>query len=98
MLQELILGIDSSIEENPRKMYVGYRTTQNIVCMEVQNQKILLFLKLDPKQNAGPPGLSRDVSQIGHYGTGDVEITIKTAEDVDQTMPHVELAYRAIGG
>lgn len=97
-LQEKILEFDSSIEENPKKMYVGYRTTQNIACMEVQNKKILLFLKLDPKKDAGPPGLSRDVSEIGHYGTGDVEVSIRSIDDVDIVMPHVELAFRSIGG
>lgn len=97
-LQELILGIASSIEENPRKMYIGYRTAQNIVCMEVQTQKILLFLKLDPKLNEGPPGISRDVSQIGHYGTGNLEVTIKSANDIEAARPYVELAYQTVGG
>ena len=97
-LQERILEIDPSIEENPKKMYVGYRTTQNIACMELQNQKILLFLKLNPRQDTGPPGISRDVSEIGHYGTGDLEVTIKSIDEVDVVIPHVELAFRSVGG
>lgn len=97
-IQERILEVDPSIEENPKKMYVGYRTTQNIACMEVQNQKILLFLKLDPKQEPGPAGLSRDVSKIGHYGTGDLELTLLSTKDVDVAMPYVELAFRSVGG
>jgi len=97
-IQEFILGLDTSIEENPRKMYVGYRTSQNIVCMEVQTQKIYLFLKLDPKVHKGPPGISRDVTKIGHYGTGDLEISISTNEDLDVAKPYITLAYESVGG
>jgi hypothetical protein len=59
--QELILGLDQAIEEAPKKFYVAYRTTQNIVCMEVQKQKILFFLKVNPGEHPGPPGISRDM-------------------------------------
>lgn len=97
-IQEYILNIDSAIEENPRKMYIGYRTSQNIVCMEIQNQKILLFLKIDPNEHNGPPGISRDVSNIGHYGTGDLEVTIRSMEDVETAKSHIEQAYQAVGG
>jgi len=96
-IQEFILGIDPSIEENPRKMYVGYRTSQNIVCMEIQNQKIYLLLKLDSKLQEGPPGISRDVSKIGHYGTGDIEVSISSMEDFEVTKPFIEMAYQYVG-
>jgi len=96
-IQEFLLNMDPTIEESPKKFYIAYRTSQNIVCMEVQQKKILLFLKLDPKLH-GPPGISRDVSSIGHYGTGDLEITIKTTEDLELAKPSMKLAYDEVGG
>ena len=57
-----------------------------------------LFLKLDPKRSAGPKGLSRDVSQVGHYGTGDLEITITSQSDLDLAKPFIKKAYEAVGG
>ena len=97
-VQDFMLGLDPTMEEAPKKLYVAYRTTQNIVCMEIQKQKIALFLKLDPKTNLGPPGISRDVSQIGHFGTGDLEVTIKTMQDLDATLPFIRQAYERVGG
>lgn len=97
-LQEFMLGLSSSIEEAPKKFYVAYRTTQNIVCMEVQKQKIYLFVKLDPKTDNGPPGLSRDVSHIGHYGTGDLEITVRSMDDLEAAKPWLIKAYESLGG
>ena len=50
-VQDFIRGLDASIEEAPKKFYVAYRTSQNIICMEIQRQKILLFLKLNPAKD-----------------------------------------------
>jgi predicted transport protein len=96
--QEFILNLDDSVEESPKKLYVAYRTSQNIVCMEVQKQKLLLFLKLKPDVVKGPRGISRDVSNIGHFGTGDLEVTVKTAADLEAAKPFIKQAYEAVGG
>ncbi len=82
----------------PKKFYVAYKTAQNIVCMEVREKKITLYLKLDPKKVAMPKGISRDVSEIGHYGTGDLEITITSQQKLDLSRPLIEQAYRTVGG
>jgi predicted transport protein len=93
-----MMGMDPAMEEAPKKQYVAYRTSQNIVCMEVQKQKVLLFLKLDPKVVPGPAGLSRDVSQLGHFGTGDLEVTVRTERDLEVTLPFLRQAYERVGG
>lgn len=59
---------------SPKKLYIAYRTTQNIVCMELRQKKVLLYLKLDPKDHDGRCEIVRDVSNIGHYGTGNLEV------------------------
>jgi predicted transport protein len=96
--QEYILGLNSAIEESAKKLYIAYRTTQNIVCMEVQQQKVVLFVKLDPSKHLGPPGISRDVSSIGHYGTGNLEITLKCLDDLERAKPFLQAAYETVGG
>lgn len=97
-IQEYLLGLDPTMEEAPKKQYIAYRTSQNIVCMEPQKQKILVFLKLDPGLHPGPEGISRDVSKIGHFGTGDLEITIRNSADLERAKPFMKLAYEHIGG
>jgi predicted transport protein len=96
-LQEFILKLDPAIEEAPKKMYVAYRTSQNIACVEIRKHKILAFLKLDPKKVKGPAGIARDVSELGHYGTGDLEVTIRSAADFEAAKPLIVQAYQAVG-
>ena len=97
-IQEFTTGLDSAIEEVPKKNYIAYKISQNIVCMEVQNQRVLLFLKLNPKELQNPPANSRDMTNKGHYGTGDFEISIKKMNDFEADKPFIEMAYRKIGG
>ena len=97
-IQEFIMGLDSVIQEVPKKNYIAYKISQNIVCVEVQNQRILLFLKLNPKEIKNPPAISRDMTGKGHYATGDFEISIKTMSDFEVAKPFIEMAYQKIGG
>jgi predicted transport protein len=97
-VQEYVLGLDPAIEQTPKKLYIAYRTTQNIVCVEVQKKKVYLFLKLNPKKVPIEAGFIRDVSAIGHYGTGDVEVTLTSLQDLERAKPLIQQAYKAVGG
>lgn len=97
-IQDFIMGMDAVIQEAPKKNYIAYKSSQNIVCVEVQNQRVLLFLKLNPKTIENPPKNSRDMTGKGHYGTGDFELSIKTMEDLETAKPFIEMAYHKVGG
>jgi len=96
-LREFILGIDDSVEESPKKNYVGYKVAQNFVCMQLRGEKVILWLKLDPKEHDLPPN-ARDVSKIGHHGTGNLELTIKNQQDAKAAKEWIRKAYAYIGG
>ncbi len=97
-LKDYIMNLDSAMEEVPKKLYVAYKISQNIVCMEVKTQKILLYLKLNPKEISNPPNIARDVSSIGHFGTGDFEITVTSASHLPVAKEFINIAYQKIGG
>ena len=97
-INDFIAGLDPAIEVAPKKFYVAYKTSQNIVCMEVKQQRVILYLKLDPKSTRGPKGISRDVTDVGHYGTGDFEISIKGPADFETAKPFIQMAYDRVGG
>lgn len=96
-LREYIQNIDDTIEENPKKLYIAYKVSQNFVCIEVKKSKIILYLKIDPKE-IKIPEKGRDVSNIGHYGTGDFEFNIFNSEDMEESKEYIKKAYENIGG
>ena len=54
-----------------------------------------VYLKIDPNTVTLQEGFSRDVRTIGHYGTGDLEITIRTQEDLEHAKPLLQRSYEA---
>lgn len=96
-VEEFVMSLDPAMEEAPKKLYVAFKISKNIVCMEVQHQKVTLFLKLDPKKVQAPRSMARDVSEIGHFGTGDLELTLKNPEDLEQVKQLIVLAYQKVG-
>ncbi len=97
-VREFITGLDSAIEEVPKKYYIAYKSSKNIVCMESKSKNIKLFVKLKPTEVIDPPKSYRDVSKIGHYGTGEVEFTISAPEEFEAIKKYIELAYNKVGG
>lgn len=76
--------------------YVAYRRIKNFACVEVRNSKghVLVYAKVDPATVAIDEWENlRDVTSIGHYGTGDLEIVIRTTEDLARALPLLNRAY-----
>jgi predicted transport protein len=97
-LRDYILSIDESVEESPKKYFIAYKVAQNFVCMEVKKTKINLYLKLDPSEIKEMPENARDVRDIGHYGTGDFELTIRKKEEAETGYKYIKMAFERIGG
>lgn len=97
-IREFIMDLDQAMEEAPKKFYIAYKISQNIVCMELQKQRIILCLKLNPKEVMALPKLSRDVSEIGHYGTGDLELSLHNSDEFESVKYLIESAYQKVGG
>ncbi|MFP4168587.1 MAG: DUF5655 domain-containing protein [Desulfonatronovibrionaceae bacterium] len=97
-IREFIFGLDPAVEEVPKKFYVAYKISQNIVCMVTKGKNIKLFVKLGASDIESPPASYRDVTNLGHYGTGDAEFTLSTESEFEQVKPFIELAYNKVGG
>jgi len=96
-LRDYILSISESIEETPKKFYIAYRVSKNFLCLETRKNKLILYLKIDPKKIQIPEN-GRDVTEIGHYGTGDFELTISNSEEYERSKEYIVKSYENIGG
>lgn len=92
-LNKYIRSLGDDITETELKFYVAYKKIKNFVCVELFNTKLLLHIRLDVDTVDYEDGFSRNTSKIGHYGTGDVEITIKDAEDYEKAKVYIDRAY-----
>lgn len=87
------LGDDVQMKEV--KFYVAFKRIKNFVCLEIfpQAKTVTAFLKLDPDSVTIEPGFTRDVRKIGHYGTGDLEVVMRTSADFAKAQPLFQRAY-----
>ena len=80
------LGDDVSI--HPQKHYMAFRRNRNFASVQIFNQKRIVraYLHIDPDTISIDSSMMRDVRQIGHFGTGYLEITLKTINDIEKNI------------
>lgn len=93
-LCDYIESLGDDLVQNQLKLYLAYKKVQNVFCIEIYNRQIILRAKLNPDTVELEDGFTRDMRNIGHYGTGDLEISIKNENDFLKARPLIERAYR----
>lgn len=83
---DAITGLEKSFAENRPRALIHMATGAG---------NLLVFLKVDPKSIKLEPGFSRDVSDIGHFGTGDLELTLRNMADLERAKPFIAASYEA---
>lgn len=92
-IKNYILTFGDDISENTMKFYVAFKKIKNIICICLYKDKLLLYLKLNPSSVKIEKGFTRNVSKINHWGTGDIEITIKNQADFSKAKNLIDRAY-----
>ena len=96
-LEANLLSLGDDVTKTTQKLYYAFRRIKNFACVEIhpQTRKLLIYLKVDPSDVSLEPGFTRDVSKIGHFGTGNLEVTISTKRDVERALPLIQASYEA---
>lgn len=92
-LRSYLLALGDDIQEKETKLYLAYRKIKNFTCIQIQKKSLILYLKLNPDTVASEEGFSRDVRSIGHWATGDLELTIRNDLDLKRALPLVQRSY-----
>jgi predicted transport protein len=94
-LKAYMLALGDDVQNKRLKHYEAFKRITNFACVEVhpQAKKIVVFLKLEPSEFDLEDGFTRDVSNIGHFGNGDLEVTIHNRKDLERALPLISNAY-----
>lgn len=90
-------ALGDDVQVKTLKYYIAFRRLKNFACVEVhpKTNNLLVFLKVNPKSIKLESGFSRDVSQLGHFGTGDLELTLRNIADLERAKPLIAASYQA---
>jgi predicted transport protein len=94
-VQSFCLGLGEDVELRTTQQYFAFRRLKNFACVIVQPgaEKLLVTLKVDPATIQLEQGFSRDVTSIGHWGTGNLELTIKNLADFERSKSLISMSY-----
>lgn len=92
-LRKRILNLDSSVREEVKKQYIAYKSESNFVDIVPQKSRLRLSLNMRFDEIDDPKGLCKDVTNLGRWGNGDVEVGVATLEGIDDVMPLIRQAY-----
>jgi predicted transport protein len=94
-LEAFIIALGDDVQKKVMLNYIAFKRIANFACVEVhpQARKIVVFVKVDPDSVRLEDNFTRDVRTIGHFGTGDLEITIKSDQDVERAKSYIIQSY-----
>ncbi len=91
-VRQYMCTFGDDVSENELKLYLAIKKARNIVCVEVNRKRVILHLAIDPT-TIEETALVCDASKKGHWGTGDVEVSLTSIEDLEEAKPLLERAY-----
>jgi predicted transport protein len=62
-----------------------------------QKGRLRIVLPLDPNHHSDHP-LTRDISEVGHWGVGDMEATLASEDQLEQVIAWTREAADAVRG
>ncbi|MEU8543229.1 DUF5655 domain-containing protein [Streptomyces sp. NPDC048717] len=95
VVDEALLGLGEGVTKVERKQYDAYQRLRNFACVTGRQDKLLVYLKVAPATVELVPGFARDVTGLGHHGTGDLEVQLRSEKDVERALELFRLSYAA---
>lgn len=94
-LKAALLALGDDVQMKILKLYIAFKRIKNFASVDVHSgqNKILVYVKVAPDSVALADGFTRDVREIGHWGTGDLEITLRNRADIERAMPLLRKSY-----
>jgi len=89
----LVLALDTCVTEEFLKLYVAYKAETNFVDVVPQARRLRLSLNMRFPEVYDPKGLCKDVTNLGRWGNGDVEVGLETLEELPYVMGLVRQAF-----
>jgi predicted transport protein len=92
-LKESIFSIGTDIEVKPKAKYVAFVRKSNFLEVTFFKSSLKLYLNIKGDQLNDPKKISRDVSNIGHWGSGNYEVILKESKDIGYLLSLIRQAY-----
>ena len=84
--RKAVLALDPCVSEEFLKLYVAYKAEKNFVDAVPQAKRLRLSLNMRFNEVNDPKGLCKDVTEIGRWGNGDVEVGLSSMDELPYVL------------
>ena len=81
-LRKAVLALDPCVSEEFLKLYVAYKAETNFVDVVPQAKRLRLALNMRFNEVNDPKALCKDVTDIGRWANGDVEVSLSNLDEL----------------
>jgi|SRR5690554_131114 len=94
-LKTFIMNIDDDIQLKILERYFAFKKIKTFASLKFQPapDRILLWVNADISKIKLEEGFTKDVTNIGHHGIGNLEIRISNDEDLEKAKPYILKSY-----
>ena len=93
VFRKAVLEIDPCVTEEIKKLYVAFKAETNFVDVVPQSKRLRLSLNMPYAEIDDPRGLCKDVTNLGRWGNGNVEVGLDDVENIPYVMALVTQAF-----
>lgn len=94
VLDRRIQNVGAGVKREFKKLYIAYKLDTNFVDIVVQKQRLRVSINMKFSEIHDPKGLCHDITGIGRWGNGDVEVFFEHLSDIDDVMKLIEQSYK----
>jgi len=91
--REQVLTLDPCVTEEFLKVYIAYKSETNFVDVVPQAKRLRLSLNIPFPDIVDPKGICKDVSAIGRWGNGDVEVGLNSIDELPYIMGLIKQSF-----
>ena len=91
-LRQAVLDLDPCVNEEFLKQYVAYKAETNFLDVVPQAKRLRLSLNMTFAEISDPKGLCKDVTDLGRWGNGDVEVGLSSLDELPYVIGLVRQA------
>lgn len=92
-IKDKIMELDD-IDFQPKKLYIAFKGTTNIVDVEIRSQDVKLIINLKKGELDDPKHIAKDIAGIGRWGNGDYEVNLTNDDDIEYVMSLIKQSWK----
>jgi uncharacterized protein with ParB-like and HNH nuclease domain/predicted transport protein len=92
-IRKEILALDPCVTEEFLKLYIAYKAETNFVDIVPQAKRLRLSINIPFPELEDTKGLAKDVTTLGRWGNGDVELGVSSIDEIPHAMGLIRQAF-----